>query len=279
MATKKKRTAKARAEPAAARAMWKGQVVVGDDEVPVKLYAGAVGRGGERGVRFRLLHAADLEPIRQRSVHPESGEPVERDDVKRGLEVEPGVFVVLEPEELEALAPEPSRDIEVVGFLDPAAIPAPFHERPYHLGPDGDPDGYLALVEALRDAGKVAVVRWVMRNQRYSGALAAHEGRLSMTTLRRWDEVVLVHGVAAPGGRALDAKEKRLAAQLVEALEGPFEHEEFHDQYQERVRALVEAKARGKALPRPRVAPKEPTPSLAAALRKSLQAAKERVSA
>lgn len=272
MATTK--TTKAR--PGAARAMWKGAVVVGDDRVAVKLYAAAVAPGGERAVRFRLLHAADLEPVRQRSVHPESGEPVERDDVRKGLEVEPGVFVVLEAEELADLAPAPSRDIEVLGFLEPAAIPAPFHERPYHVGPDDDPESYLALVEALREAGRVAVVRWVMRGQRYAGALAAHEGRLSLTTLRRWDEVVLVHGLGAPGGRALDAKERRLAEQLVEALEGPFEHDEFEDEYQARVRALVDAKARGERLPRAKVAKKRPARSLAAALRKSLEQAKER---
>ena len=86
-----------------ARAIWKGVIQVGKEEVPVKLYTAVE----DRSVHFRLLHEKDLVPVKQHMVHPESGDVVESDEMRRGHEVEPGVFVVLEPGELAEAEPEP----------------------------------------------------------------------------------------------------------------------------------------------------------------------------
>ncbi len=256
-----------------ARAMWKGEVQLGERTVPIKLYAAAVERGR---IHFRLLHRTDLTPVKQRTVHAGSGEEVASDEVQRAFVVEKDTVVVLDDEELEGLDPEPSRSIEVLAALPAHAVPDPFYLRPYHVGPDGDEGAYLALVEALRRGGQLALVRWVMRGKRYVGALAPREGRLVLTTLRSQGEVVLVEELPAPGGRALDAKERALAEQLVSALEGSFEPGEFHEEYTRKVHELVAAKARGKTprLEAPKAKPK--VASLASALRKSLAAAKRR---
>jgi DNA end-binding protein Ku len=267
--TKKKRDVGAKK---GARAMWKGEVQLAKQAVPVKLYAAAVERSK---LHFRLLHHTDLTPVKQRSVHGETGEEVSSEEVQRAFVVEKDTVVVLDDDELEGSAPEPSRAIEVLAVLPAHAVPEPFYLRPYHVGPDGDAGAYLALVEALRRAGQLALVRWVMRGKRYVGALAPREGRLLLTTLRSQGEVVLVEDLPAPGGRALDAKERALAEQLVSALEGPFEPEEFHEEYTRKVHELVAAKAHGKKprLRAPKAKPK--VASLASALRKSVEAARK----
>lgn len=251
-----------------ARAMWKGVVQVGDGlEVPVKLYAAAV----DRRVHFRLLHARDLVPVRQRLVDPRSGEEVPPDDVQKAYPLESGLLVKLDDEDLEALTPPPSRAIEVLALVPPLAIPPPFHDRPYHLGPDEDPGAYLALVEALAGEERVAIVRWVMRRRRYAGAVVAREGRLQLTTLRSADEVIGLGDLELPAGRDLDRQELALGRQLTEALAGSFEHAAFQEGYRRRVEALVQAKAEGKDVKLRAARRKQPARSLVQALRKSIR--------
>ncbi len=259
------------------RALWKGVIALEAGEVPVKLISAAI----DRRVHFRLLHAADGEPVRQRLVHPRTGREVPSEEARRGLAVEPGLLVALSDEELSGLAPPSSRRIEVVGFLAPRSLPPAYYQRPYHLVPDGEEGPYLALHEALARRERLALVRWVMRRKRYVGVVGPRAGaggegaRLLLQTLHAPEEVVELGEVSAPSGRALEAGERRLAEQLIAALEGPFELERFEEGYQRRVRELVEAKAKGRA-PKPRKPRyRRPTRRLEEALRASLKAAKE----
>ena len=110
-----------------ARAIWKGVLRIGEERVPVKLYS-AVESGG---VHFRLLHETDLVPVQQRMVHPETGDVVPSERIRRGHEVEPGVFVLLDEEDLEQAEPESSRDIELLRFVPPDRIDGRWNDRPY----------------------------------------------------------------------------------------------------------------------------------------------------
>ncbi|HEY5611904.1 MAG TPA: Ku protein, partial [Thermoanaerobaculia bacterium] len=93
----------------AARAIWKGVIQFGATELPVKLYSAV----SEKSVHFRLLHKTDHAPVKQQLVSSESGEVVEYEDVKKAFPVSRGKLVVLDDEELEAIEPKPSRDIEI----------------------------------------------------------------------------------------------------------------------------------------------------------------------
>lgn len=253
------------------RAMWKGALRLGDEVVPVKLYAAAQ----DRRVRFHLLHERDHVRVRQRMVHPATGVEVPRDEAQRAVEVERGVFVTLTDEELQRLEPEASRDIELLRFVPRGSIRSQWHLRPYWLGPDGEEDAYFALVRALERKGREGVARWTMRKRTYLGALGAERGRLFLCALRPADEVVALDGFEAPRGRDLDARELELAERLVSALEDRFDPSAFRDEYRDRVLDLIRSKAKGEkpALPRPRK--KRPARSLAKALEASLRRARE----
>lgn len=258
---------------AAARAMWRGVLAFGRERLPVKLYAAVT----DRKVHFHLLHDSDLVRVEQRMVDPETGKPVPSDEIRKGLEVAPGTFVALDDEELASLDPEGSREIEVTRFVPVGAIEQPWYDRPYWLGPDGDDDAYFALVAALRKQEREGVARWTMRKRRYVGALRAEGDHLALIALRHAGEVVLSSELPSPGGRDLDARERKLAEQLVSALEEAFDATEYEDTYRTKVRALVNAKAKGKPvkMPKARAAPKEAA-SLEDALAASLAKAKEK---
>ena len=105
--------------------MWKGVLRVGEQSVPVKLYAAVE----DADVHFNLLHDTDGAHVEQRLVHPETGEAVPTDQVHKGFELERGTFVMLEPEEIAGLAPPAARDVELSAFVPDSAIAPAWFER------------------------------------------------------------------------------------------------------------------------------------------------------
>ena len=260
-----------------ARAIWKGAIVLGKTRTPVRLLSAI----DEHDVHFRLLHAKDQAPVRQSMVRPDIGREVPRAEMQKGYEVEPGVFVTFTREELAALQPEESRDIDVAQLVPRGSVGSYWYERPYWLAADtGGTADYAALAAALEAEQRDGVVQWVMRGQRRVAVLRARGGRLLLMALRQADEVAPPDRLDPPSGEKPDAKELRLAEQLVSTLEGRFEPEKYRDEYQERVRQLIEAKARGRKPPRRAAPPRRRAPaSLAGALEASLRGTKERKSA
>jgi DNA end-binding protein Ku len=250
----------------AARSMWNGTLKVGKTRIGVKLYAAIE----DSAVHFHLLHARDHERVKQRMVNPASGEARETDQIQHGFEVERGTFVVLKDEELAELEPEPSRDIVVTSFVPASVIEPAWYERPYFLGPAGKSPDYFALARALAEQERVGLAHWVMRKREYHGALRAHGEHLMLSSLHARDEVLQPPKVT-PLARAADARELRMAEQLIDALVGEFDPSEFHDEHRERVCELIAAKAKGKRLKPPPRERRRPARDLGTALEQSLK--------
>lgn len=252
----------------AARAIWKGELKLNSNRIPVKLYSGVV----DRTVRFNILDDKHRMRVKQHMVKPESGEEVEKEKIQKGYEIEPGKFVMVTDAELEELQPKPSRDIEITEFVPPEAISQQWYERPYYLGPDGDVKDYFALAEALSKKNREGIAHWVMRNKPYVGALRAEGDYLVLVTLRNAEEVISAKDLPKPAGREPTQKELDMAKQLVGLLEeDQFNPKDYKDEYRERVMEFIEKKARGKA---PRLQPvksKRKVTSLDSVLEKSLR--------
>ncbi len=252
----------------AARAIWKGVVKAGTQSVPVKLYSAVQ---EQRSIHFRLLHKTDHAPVKQQLVSAETDEVVEYAEVRKSFPLTRGRMVLLEKEELEALEPEDSRDIEITRFVNPSELDHRLYERPYYLGPDGNTKAYFAVVAALERKKKEGIARWVMRDKEYVGSLRAENGYLMLITLRHADEIIAADALKPPGGTQLQQREVKMAEQLIEALHGPFDPTKYRDQYRARVLDLVETKAAGR---KPKVvafrAKKQKEEKLADALEASL---------
>lgn len=255
----------------AARAIWKGILKIGSSRIPVKLYSAVQ----DRTVRFHVLDDRHLMRIKQHMVDRDTGEEVSNEEIQKGYEVEPGRFVILTEEELEAIKPEASREIEIAEFVPPGQISQQWFERPYYLVPDGDQKNYFALAQALENREVEGVAHWVMRNKSYVGSLRAEDGYLFLVTLRNAGEVISASELPKLAGPAPNAKELAMAKTLVSMLAGEFKAEDYKDEYRERVMEFIEHKAKGKA-PRLRaVKTKRKTGSLDAILAKSLESLKK----
>ena len=250
------------------RAMWKGVLRAGRTNVPVKLYAAVE----DTEVHFHLLHDRDEQRVEQRLVHPETGEEVASDEVSKGFPLEPGVFVMLDPDEIAKLAPPATRDIEVGPFVPAGAIESTWFERPYHLGPDGSGAAYQALARALEAEQRQGLARWVMRGKAYTGLLRSQGDALALIVLRDREEVLAAPAAVPPAQRAATKQEVALAEQVVDSLSGELDLTQFRNEHRERVRQLVAQKARGKKprLQRPKTR-RATGDSLVSALRGSLK--------
>jgi DNA end-binding protein Ku len=255
-----------------ARAIWKGNLQLGKQELAVKLYSAIE----DRTVRFHMLHAKDRAPVEQHIVRKDTGKDVSRDDMRKAFSLDRGTAVILEPEELEKLVPPESRDIEICRFVAPSILGDQWYDRPYYLGPDADDSDYFALAEALHKKNVIGVVRWVMRKKRYVGALSSINGYLMLSTLRRADQVLSFSGIEPAKAHEPAASELKLAQQLVTSIETDFDPSTWQNEYRERLHELIEAKARGEKLQPVRRQKKAPSASLAESLRASIAAVKER---
>ncbi|HEY7630172.1 MAG TPA: Ku protein [Thermoleophilaceae bacterium] len=255
------------------RSIWSGAISFGLVNVPVKLYS-AVSR---KTVRFHQLHDADHVRIQQKRVCPADGEEVPYDNIVKGYEISPDQYVVVEPEELEALDPKKTRSIDIQEFVDLSEIDPIYFDHPYYLAPGtGASKAYRLLLQAMQETGKVAIARVVIRQKENLVAIRATGDVMTMATMVFHDEVIdpdTIDEIPDDDAKATK-REVEMAQQLIDSLSGEFEPEKYHDEYRERVLELIEAKAAGEEITiQP---PEEPAkvPDLMAALEQSLAAAK-----
>lgn len=254
-----------------ARAIWKGHLVLGKHEVPVRMFSGVE----DRKVHFHLLHAKDRAPVEQRIVRKDTDEVVAKEDVRKAYPMDDGTAVILEAEELQSIEPPESRAIDLCRFVAPSALSDQWFDRPYYLGPDEDEKAYFALAKALGKRQLVGIARWTMRKKRYLGALVLLGDYLSIITLRRSEQVLSLPALQPDKARAPSEAELQLAGQLLSSIAGDFEPQRWHDEYSERLRELIATKERGEKVKA--IKPRKPKPgrNLAETLRASLAAARE----
>jgi DNA end-binding protein Ku len=260
------------------RAMWTGAISFGMVTVPVKLYS-ALDR---KAVRFHQLSGKSGVRIAQKRVDPQSGEEVPYEEIVKGFEITPERYVQIEPGELEALAPKKSRTIEIEEFVELAQIDPIYYDHPYYLAPaPGGAKPYRLLLEAMREAGKVAIARVVIRSKESLVAIRPIGDALGMATMIFADEVLptdRLEEIAETREVKTTKRELEIAIQLVDSLAGEFEPEKYSDSYREEVLALIERKAQGEEIA-VQPAPEEvaaPAPDLMSALKASLDAVRER---
>src|SRR3954447_10218856 len=169
------------------RSIWSGAISFGLVNVPVKVYSAV----SPKTVRFHQLDSRTATRISQKRVNPQTGEEVLYEDLVKGFELTRDRYVIVRPEELEAISPEKSRTIDIEDFVELADIDPVYYDHPYWLVPDkGAAKAYALLVQAMRQSGKVAIARVVLRNKEHLVALRASGPGLMMETMHFHDEVV-----------------------------------------------------------------------------------------
>jgi DNA end-binding protein Ku len=256
------------------RSIWTGAISFGLVNVPVKLYSAV----SKKTVRFHQLHETDGVRIQQKRVCPADGEEVAFDQIVKGYEITPDQYVVVTPEELEAIEPRKTKTIDIEDFVDLEDIDPIFYDHPYYLLPGtGAAKPYKLLVTAMEDAGKVAIARVVIRQKEQLVAIRPTGDILTMETMNFADEVIPHDRFDEAPGADVDTNKREvdMARQLIESLAAEFDPSKYADTYRERVLELIEQKAEGKEIAvQPTEEPQE-VPDLMAALEASVNAARQ----
>jgi len=259
-----------------ARAIWSGAISFGLVNVPVKLYTAT----SPKTVRFHQLSARTGARIRQKRVDPSTEEEVPYEEIVKGYEITPDRYVVIRPEELEALDPKATKTIDIEEFVDLEQIDPIYYDHSYYLAPtSGGAKAYRLLLDAMRESGKVGIGRVVLRSKQQLCALRATDGVLTLTTMLWGDEVLSperLDELESVAEVPASDRELKMAEQLIESLSAEFEPDKFHDEYRQRVLELIERKAAGEEIAvAPAVEEPAAAPDLMAALEASLAAVRD----
>lgn len=226
----------ARPEP---RAFWSGTITFGLVSIPVDLYPAV----RSRQVSLRML-GPDGHPLTRRYYCSADGEPLSNDELVRGFPWPDGTFVVVSDEELEALEPRKSRDIDLRRFVDRAEIDPRLFERPYILAPAGQSTkAYHLLAQTMERSGRAGIATFVMRGKEYLAAIFAEGGLLRAATLRFADELRTPADVGLPAIQPVPAARRREMEAALEALDrDELDEELLRDDDAARLLALAERK-------------------------------------
>lgn len=228
------------AEPGA-RAFWSGTLSFGLVSIPVELHAAT----RPRGASLRML-APDGTPLVRRYYCPEDNRPVPDEELVRGFEHEPDDFVVVADDELAALAPEKSRDIDLERFVAAGAIPPPHFERGYVLAPaGGSVKAYRLLAWVMEQRAVAGIATFVLHDHEHVVAILSDRGLLRAETLRFVEELRSRDGLGIPSAKAADADETRAFAKVIATLAASrFDPAKIEDPGAEPLRELAERKHR-----------------------------------
>jgi DNA end-binding protein Ku len=230
-------------QPSGLRPFWSGTISFGLVTVPVALYAAT----RPRGISLKMI-GPDQAPVQRRYVCSKDGKALDADDIVRGYEIEKGKFVVVTDDELEAIEPRKSREIDLRLFVDRDEIDPMFYQRGYFLVPSGGTNkAYRLLAEVMEKKNQAGIATFVMRAKEHFVAIIAENGILRAETLRFADEIRKPEDVGLPDvPKTAPAEVKKFEAQIAKHAKKLDLHE-LIDDYAERLEKLVAEKERKKA--------------------------------
>ena len=230
-----------------ARSMWKGAIQFGLVTIPVKLYLATESRAG---VSFHMLHDKDKARINMKIWCPEDEEIIPRSDTVKGYEYAPDKYVVITDEDLEKLPLKTVRSIEIEQFVDAtdAETNTKFVKQAYYLEPDRvGRKAFQLLKEVLQDKGLTAICKIVIRDREALAAMDPFENTMLLSTLYWPDEIRALGELDLPAEEAeIKPAEKKMAAQLIEAMTGEFDPAAYRDEYREALMQVIESKIEGR---------------------------------
>src|ERR1700683_4238577 len=205
------------------RAIWTGAISFGLVNVPVKLYRAT----SPKTVRFPQLSSKTGARIRQKRVDPSTDEEVPFEDIVKGYEITPDHYVLIAPEELDALDPKATKTIDVEDFVDLSEIDPIYYDHSYYLAPStGGAKPYRLLLDAMRESGKVGIGRVVLRSKQQLCALRPTGDVLTLSTMLFGDEVLApdrLDELDSVGEAEASKRELTMAQQLIDSLSADFD--------------------------------------------------------
>lgn len=231
-----------------ARPVWSGALSLGLVTVPVELYPAVA----DHTIHFHQFERGTSDRIRNRKVNERTGDEVTQDEIVKGYNLGGGDHVLVEPDELDEIAPERSRRIDIEQFVELAEIDPWFFDRTYWLKPAKDDfaKAYGLLLQAMDRSEKAGIAKFVLRGKEYLSAIRAGDDVMVLNTLHfiadlRKPKDVMGGLPKLPKPRP---KELDMALSLVDEMTSPWKPEDYRDEYSGRVEKLLKAKKAGKEI-------------------------------
>lgn len=258
--------------------IWKGSLAFGLVNIPVELRPAV--RSAVK-LSFRQLDKKHHKPIKYDRVSTVDGKSVPWGDIVKGYEISKGKFIVVDDDDFKAAAPEMSRVLEMTDFVPGESIDPRFFDAPYYLLPrEGGDKAYALLRDALKETGKVGIGTFALRQKQHLAAVKPMGKALVLELMRFENELVDPSEIKFPSADSAKVRpqERAMAVQLIEQLAGQFDPSKYQDEYQDRLKAIIKAKAKGKKLPVDDIEARENTKviDLVARLQESLAASAKR---
>ncbi|EAR50856.1 Ku domain protein [Oceanicola granulosus HTCC2516] len=260
----------------ASRAIWKGQLRLSLVSIPVEIHSA---KNSSKRVSFRQIHQPSGKPVRYEKVVAGVG-PVESSEIMKGYEVGDDEYILLEPEEIDAIKLETKKTLELVQFVDATEIAPLWFDRPYYVIPTDDlaEDAYRVVRDALRKARKTALGQLTMRGKEYLCAIRPCGDGLLMETLHYESDIRSAEPLfSSIEDKPADDELLDVATQLIERKTAPFDASAFKDHYAEALRELIARKQKSKTTKRTKTSDSDKAPEatnvvdLMDALKKSLK--------
>ena len=252
------------------RPTWKGYIKVSLVNIPVKVYPATE---SSATISFNQLHDECQTKIQYKKWCPKHEREITQAEIVKGYEFEKGRWVVIEEEDIAKVKTESTKIINLMQFTDADAIDPMYVDKAYYLAPEGPmaADAYAVMRDGMQ--GKAGIGKVAIHGREYLVAVKPHKQGLVMYTLHhaaeirtidQIDELREVRGKANPA-------EMKLARQVIESIEGDLNLAEYKDEYQEGLRAIIDAKVAGEEIVEPAEVEAPPkVVDLMEALRRSL---------
>jgi DNA end-binding protein Ku len=250
-----------------AATVWKGYISFGLITIPVRLFAAA---RTER-VSFNQIHQLCGGRIKQQIFCPQCDRVAERSELVKGYEVEKDRYVIVKDEEIKEIAPPSSDTMEIVEFVKAEGIDPIYFDASYFMAPeDAGKKAYHLLFETMRKSGYSAIAKIAMHQREFTVVVRPHAGGLLLHTMFYPEEVREVPEFRQDRSVTVKPQEIELAEKLVEGLAAEFDPSKYHDDYQNRVMQMIEAKRDGLTVGAEPPRKRAPVIDLMQALQKSL---------
>ena len=258
------------------RSIWKGTIRFSLVSIPVRIYNAI--ETSEK-IQFNQLHRDDFGPIGYEKRCKKCNEVVTNDQIAKGYQYEPDRYAIVEADDIAKIKIKTTKAVDIVGFVNREEIPSTFYDSPYFAGPDGavSENPYALLREVMKQTGKIAVGKVVLRDREDLVALIPHDDGLLLQKLRYPHELRNMEDVPDLGNvQKLDAhnlnkSELELATTLVQQMATTLPQIDTEDNYFNALRTLVDSKIKGGTITEFEQVEEVPRLDLISALKQSLE--------
>lgn len=255
------------------RTLWKGAISFGLVNVPIKMFTATE----RKTLKFHLLHQECLTPLGYQRHCPHCNRQVEAQEIVKGYEYEKGKYVVMRDEDFEQIPAENSRTIDIVDFVDLKDIDPIYFDKSYYLTPDETGvKAYNLLVNSMKETGKIAIAKIVIRSKESLAALRVRNGVMLLETMYYPDEIRSIEGLPDLHKEVkIHDNEMKMAISLINNLAAPFQPEKYTDEYRQTLLEVIRAKVEGQEITVPEKPVTGKVINLMEALKASVELAKK----